>query len=123
MACDARLLDEDTDAGHTYLDQIPSRDRPKPLTLDRILRAQSDLYLLARPTAVGEAVGWFDVELFGTEDFGLWVKILERGLRGHSQSRAAGGVPAPRGHGLLEHRAAGRRTTVARMSSRWPEAR
>jgi hypothetical protein len=28
---------------------------------------------------VGESVGWFDEELFGTEDFGLWLKILELG--------------------------------------------
>ncbi|HUA69634.1 MAG TPA: glycosyltransferase family 2 protein [Solirubrobacteraceae bacterium] len=79
VACDALLLDEDTYAGYTYLDQIPSRDRPKPLTLDRILE-RNPIYISSLvPTAVGEAVGWFDVELFGTEDFGLWVKILERG--------------------------------------------
>jgi hypothetical protein len=27
-------------------------------------------------------VGWFDHELFGTEDYGLWIKILEAGWRG-----------------------------------------
>ena len=79
VTCDARLLDETGDAEHTYLDQIPSRDRRKPLTLDRILE-RNPIYISSLvPSAVGESVGWFDVELFGTEDFGLWVKILERG--------------------------------------------
>ena len=79
VACDALLLDETGYAKHTYLDQIPSRDRDKPLTLDRILE-RNPIYISSLvPFAVGESVGWFDVELFGTEDFGLWVKILERG--------------------------------------------
>lgn len=79
VTCDARLLDETGDAEHTYLDQIPRRDRRKPLTLDRILE-RNPIYISSLvPSAVGESVGWFDVELFGTEDFGLWVKILERG--------------------------------------------
>jgi glycosyltransferase involved in cell wall biosynthesis len=79
VACDALLLERDAYTGYTYLDQIPSRDRDKPLTLDRIL-ARNPIYISALvPSAVGESVGWFDTELFGTEDFGLWVKILERG--------------------------------------------
>lgn len=77
VTCDAKLLDGDSYAEHTYLDMV--RDRHRPLTLDLVL-ARNPIYISSLvPTAVGESVGWFDVELFGTEDFGLWLKILERG--------------------------------------------
>lgn len=78
VTCDALLLDEDGYAEHTYLDMI--RDRNRPLTLELVL-ARNPIYISSLvPTAVGESVDWFDPELFGTEDFGLWLKILERGL-------------------------------------------
>jgi glycosyltransferase involved in cell wall biosynthesis len=77
VACDARLLDDGHYADYTYLDMIPDRDRP--ITLERVLR-RNPIYISALvPAAVGREVGWFDEELFGTEDFGLWLKILERG--------------------------------------------
>ncbi len=77
VACDARLLDDGHYADYTYLDMTPGRDLP--ITLDRVLR-RNPIYVSALvPTAVGREVGWFDAELFGTEDFGLWLKILERG--------------------------------------------
>jgi teichuronic acid biosynthesis glycosyltransferase TuaG len=77
VTCDALLLDADGYARHTYLDTI--RDRRRPLTLSLVL-TRNPIYIASLvPTAVGESVGWFDPELFGTEDFGLWVKILERG--------------------------------------------
>lgn len=77
VCCDARLLDPGGYAEQTYLDLIPDRDHP--LTLERVLR-RNPIYITSLvPTEVGRAVGWFDAELFGTEDFGLWVKILERG--------------------------------------------
>src|SRR6185312_2792265 len=77
VACDARLLDDGRYADYTYLDMIP--DRNLPITLDRVLQ-RNPIYISALvPTAVGREVGWFDAELFGTEDFGLWIKILERG--------------------------------------------
>ncbi len=79
VACDALLLDEDGYAEHTYLDMIPSRDRDRPLTLDRVLERNPIYVSSLVPAAVGRSVGWFDPELFGTEDFGLWVKILEGG--------------------------------------------
>ena len=78
VACDARLLDEDGYAEQTYLEQFP--DRRRPLTLERVLR-RNPIYISALvPRAVGESAGWFDPELFGTEDFGLWLKILELGF-------------------------------------------
>lgn len=78
VTCNALLLDEEGYATHTYLDMI--RDRGKPLTLDLVL-ARNPIYISSLvPSSVGESVGWFDEQLFGTEDFGLWLKILERGF-------------------------------------------
>ena len=78
ITCDALVLDGDRYADHTYLGWV--RDRDRPLTLDRVLR-RNPIYIGSLvPAAVGESVGWFDPELFGTEDFGLWLKILERGF-------------------------------------------
>lgn len=77
IACDALLLDDGRYAGYTYTDMTP--DSHLPITLDRVLR-RNPIYISALvPAAVGREVGWFDEELFGTEDFGLWLKILERG--------------------------------------------
>jgi glycosyltransferase involved in cell wall biosynthesis len=77
VTCDARLLDEDVYAAETYLDLV--RDRGRPLTLELVL-ARNPIYISSLvPAEVGASVGWFDEELFGTEDFGLWLKILERG--------------------------------------------
>ncbi|HJS95798.1 MAG TPA: glycosyltransferase family A protein [Solirubrobacteraceae bacterium] len=78
VTCDALLLEGDDYAEHTYLDWV--RDRDRPLTLDRVLR-RNPIYISSLvPTEIGHFVGWFDPELFGTEDFGLWLKILERGF-------------------------------------------
>ena len=78
VACDARLLDGDRYAEHTYLDLTRSRGRA--LTLELVL-SRNPIYVSSLvPAAVGASVGWFDEELFGTEDFGLWLKILERGF-------------------------------------------
>ena len=77
VACDARLLDDGRYADYTYKDMTPDSDLP--ITLERVLR-RNPIYISALvPAAVGREVGWFDEELFGTEDFGLWLKILERG--------------------------------------------
>jgi glycosyltransferase involved in cell wall biosynthesis len=77
VTCDAYLLDDDGPAAHTYLDMI--RDRDKPITLERLLGRNSIHISSLVPREVGEEVGWFDTELFGTEDYGLWLKILEQG--------------------------------------------
>jgi teichuronic acid biosynthesis glycosyltransferase TuaG len=79
VACDARILIGEQYAPYTHLERIP--DRHAPITLDRVLRRNPIYGACLVPTAVGEAVGWFDPELFGTEDFGLWIKILEAGYR------------------------------------------
>ncbi len=79
VACDARILIGEEYAPHTHLDRVP--DRHEPITLERVLRRNPIYGACLVPTPVGEAVGWFDHELFGTEDFGLWIKILEAGYR------------------------------------------
>lgn len=77
VTCDALVLENDVYAERTYLSSRGYRGRP--LTLERVLRKNPIYGACLVPEAVGASVGWFDPELFGTEDFGLWVKILERG--------------------------------------------
>ncbi|HYM54824.1 MAG TPA: glycosyltransferase family A protein [Solirubrobacteraceae bacterium] len=79
VACDARILIGEEYAPYTHLQRIPDRDAP--ITLERVLRRNPIYGACLVPTPVGEAVDWFDPELFGTEDFGLWIKILEAGYR------------------------------------------
>jgi glycosyltransferase involved in cell wall biosynthesis len=79
VSCDARILIGEQYAPYTHAQRIPDRDAP--ITLERVL-ARNPIYgACLVPTSVGEAVGWFDPQLFGTEDFGLWIKILEAGYR------------------------------------------
>jgi len=80
VTCDARFLIDGEYAAYTYLDRIPDRDQP--ITLDRLLRRNMVYGACLVPVTAGEQVGWFDPELFGTEDFGLWIKLLEHGFRG-----------------------------------------
>jgi teichuronic acid biosynthesis glycosyltransferase TuaG len=80
VTCDARFLIDGEYAPYTYLDRIP--DREEPITLDRLLRRNMIYGACLVPVAAGQQVGWFDPELFGTEDFGLWIKLLEQGFRG-----------------------------------------
>lgn len=79
VACDARILIGEAFVPYTHLERIPDRDAP--ITLERVLRRNPIYGACLVPTPVGEAVRWFDPELFGTEDFGLWIKILEAGYR------------------------------------------
>ena len=75
LACNARIEGVAT----TYADQF--RRGVEPLTLERVLR-RNVVYISAMvPREAGEAAGWFDESLFGTEDHDLWIKVLERGYR------------------------------------------
>jgi teichuronic acid biosynthesis glycosyltransferase TuaG len=79
VACDARLRGPGGDLPGTYLGQF--RRLVAPITLDRVL-ARNCIYVSALvPREVGNEVGWFAPELFGTEDHDLWVRILETGRR------------------------------------------
>ncbi len=75
LACAARIVGVAT----TYADQF--KRGVEPLTLERVLR-RNVVYISAMvPREAGEAAGWFDESLFGTEDHDLWIKVLERGYR------------------------------------------
>jgi glycosyltransferase involved in cell wall biosynthesis len=78
VTCDARILDEEGYAPYTYREMLP--DREAPLNLEGVLERNSIYIASLVPADVGTSVGWFDEDLFGTEDFGLWLKILERGF-------------------------------------------
>ncbi len=77
VSCDARIRIDEEDAPYTHLQRIA--DGYAPLTLERVLRRNPIYTACLVPAAVGEAVGWFDPELFIAEDYGLWIKILEAG--------------------------------------------
>ncbi len=77
VTCDARIKIDEQYAPYTHLQRIADGDAP--LTLERVLRRNPIYTACLVPTAVGEAVGWFDPELFIAEDYGLWIKILEAG--------------------------------------------
>jgi len=79
VTCDARIMVGGEYAPFTHLQRIP--DRHAPITLERVLRRNPIYGACLVPAEAGASVGWFDPELFGTEDFGLWVKILEAGYR------------------------------------------
>ena len=79
VCCDARIMVGARFAPHTHLQRVPGGGAP--VTLERVLRRNPIYVSCLVPRAVGDAVGWFDAELFGTEDLGLWIKILEAGYR------------------------------------------
>lgn len=80
VSCDARIrLANGSLAPHTYLEQF--HGAIEPLTLDRVLRRNCIFVSALVPYAAGQEVGWFDEDLFGTEDHDLWIRILETGRR------------------------------------------
>jgi len=79
VTCDARILIGREYAPYTHLQLVDERD--VPITLERVLRRNPIHVACLVPVAAGETVGWFDPQLFGTEDFGLWIKLLEAGYR------------------------------------------
>lgn len=78
VACNARILAPTGFAEYTYWDQFR---RVSPPTLDLLLRRNFIFVSALVPKAVGEEVGWFSTDLFGTEDHDLWIRILECGYR------------------------------------------
>jgi glycosyltransferase involved in cell wall biosynthesis len=77
VACDARIEQDGTLLDHTYLQQF--HGAVEPLTVERVLRRNCIYVSALVPRAVGDEVGWFAEELFGTEDHDLWLRILETG--------------------------------------------
>ena len=78
VACDARIRTPTGDLPTTYLEQFRSLE---DLTLERVLKRNCVFISALVPRAVGEELGWFDEDLFGTEDHDLWIRILESGRR------------------------------------------
>jgi glycosyltransferase involved in cell wall biosynthesis len=77
VACDARIEQDGALLAGTYLEQF--RPPVESLTLDRVLRRNCIYVSALVPRTVGDEVGWFAEELFGTEDHDLWLRILETG--------------------------------------------
>jgi glycosyltransferase involved in cell wall biosynthesis len=80
VACDARIASPDGarfEPG-TYYGQFRAVE---PITVERLLRRNVLFVSCVVARAAGDDVGWFDEELFGTEDHDLWIKILEAGWR------------------------------------------
>jgi glycosyltransferase involved in cell wall biosynthesis len=83
VACDARVRRAGADAPHTYLEQCEREQHlpVEPLSLERVLRRNCIYVSALISREAGDEAGWFDEELFGTEDHDLWIRILERGWR------------------------------------------
>jgi glycosyltransferase involved in cell wall biosynthesis len=77
VACDARIEEGGRLLEYTYLEQFPAP--VEPLSVERVLRRNCIFVSTLVPRAVGEEVGWFAEDLFGTEDHDLWLRILETG--------------------------------------------
>lgn len=79
VCCDALVRTPEGDERKTFLQRFPGYGEQP--TLESTLH-QNRIYVSALvPCEAGEEVGWFDPDLFGTEDHDLWIKILETGRR------------------------------------------
>jgi len=77
VACNAALLQSGRLLPETYMDVVHF---PREVTLRRVLRANPFANVLTSRRAVDE-VGGFCPELARTQDFDLWIRILEAGYR------------------------------------------
>ncbi len=78
VACNARLLGADGFLTGTYQDRFGF---PDDVTLARLLESNPIYVSALVPRPVFDEVGGFCPEIFGAEDFDLWVRIVERGYR------------------------------------------
>jgi glycosyltransferase involved in cell wall biosynthesis len=78
VACDARILDPDGFRPRTYMDVVHV---PERLDLTAMLRYNALYGSAVAPRAVIDEAGGFTPEIWGTEDYDLWLRILERGYR------------------------------------------
>jgi glycosyltransferase involved in cell wall biosynthesis len=79
VASDALLLGPDGFSASSWHDALPF---PEPLTLAKLLVA-NPIFLGGAmvPRAAIEHAGTFSADCFGTEDYDLWVRLLELGYR------------------------------------------
>jgi len=78
VACDAYLVVDGERLEGTYYGRIDARGER---TLESMLRVNEIYGGAVIERRAGEAVGWFDPAMFGTEDHDLWLRILEDGGR------------------------------------------
>lgn len=78
VACDARLLGPNGFLPGTYMSSVKV---PSELTLAKLLVYNFLFVGAVAPRAVIEEAGEFTPEIFGTEDYDLWIRVLELGYR------------------------------------------
>ena len=76
VACDAYYLDGGAVGPARFMERFPP---PADPTLGELLRRNFVYVSALLPRAVGDEAGWFDAELFGTEDYDLWIRVVEAG--------------------------------------------
>jgi glycosyltransferase involved in cell wall biosynthesis len=79
VACDARLLGADGFRAETYMElmRVPDEVTVAGMLVTNAIFVSGAL----APRAVVDEAGGFSPELFGTEDYDLWLRILELGYR------------------------------------------
>jgi len=77
VTCDARLLSGSALLPRTYMEVVGF---PEPLTKADLLRF-NPIFKAVSPRAAVDEAGRFDPEIFGVEDWDLWLKIVEQGYR------------------------------------------
>jgi glycosyltransferase involved in cell wall biosynthesis len=78
VVCDARIVGPDGYRAQTYMEAVRF---PNEVTLTRLVRSNLIFVSALSPRAIVEEVGRFATDLVGTEDYDLWLKIVERGYR------------------------------------------
>jgi glycosyltransferase involved in cell wall biosynthesis len=78
VACNARLLGPNGPHARTYMEHIRF---PAEVTIDRMLVSNPIFGSALAPRCLVDEVGGFCPELFGTEDYDLWLRIVESNCR------------------------------------------
>ena len=78
ITCDALILRPDGFAEGTYRDRAPYTD---PVTLAGMLVTNAIFVGAVIPRSVFDEAGGFSPECYGTEDYDLWIRVMELGYR------------------------------------------
>jgi glycosyltransferase involved in cell wall biosynthesis len=78
VACNARVLGPDGFLDGTYAEHVGA---PAEVTLPRLLKGNFIYVSALSPRAVVDEAGGFCPEIFGAEDYDLWVRVVELGYR------------------------------------------
>jgi len=78
LTCDARILGPDGYLAQTYMELMHF---PSEVTLARMLVSNPVFVGALSTRGLVDEAGGFCPELFGTEDYDLWLRIVERGYR------------------------------------------